>query len=280
MGSNLSKPAAVLHGGVHSCDRAGVMEQATPDAERIFALEEANRGLERRVASLDARLEQVAGELQSFLYSVSHDLRAPLRAIDGFSRMLVESKAQQLDAEGVACLERVCSQAARMAGLIDDLAMLARIAQADIARREVNLSEIAGAMLTRHAGAEPLRRVSWRVKEGVLANADAGLVRILLGNLLCNAWKFTARSERAHIEFGMTDTPMGRAIFVRDNGAGFDMQFAGKLFGAFQRMHPEKDFAGRGIGLATARRIVLRHGGDCWAESTPQGGTSIYFTLP
>lgn len=243
------------------------------------ALEEANRALEQRVASLTAELERVTGELQSFSYSVSHDLRAPLRAIDGFSRMLIETKLQMLDEEGGAYLERVCAQVARMTRLIDDLLMLARVTQAEFTRREVNLSEMAVAMLAGHAEAEPQRRVGWRVEEGMLAEADASLVRSLLQHLLGNAWKFTALTEHAHIDLGMADTARGRAMYVRDNGAGFDMQFAGKLFGAFQRMHPEKAFAGSGIGLAMVRRIVLRHGGDCWAESTPQGGTTVYFTL-
>jgi PAS domain S-box-containing protein len=244
------------------------------------AVESSNRELELRVAQRTAELEAAVSELQSFSYSVSHDLRAPLRAIDGFSRMLAETQGDSLGEEGAGYLARVRTQVGRMMQLIDDLLVLARVTQAGITLADVDFSELAGVILAELAESDPQRRVELELEPGLHARVDPGLARILLQNLLGNAWKFTARNALARIGVGMTDTARGRAMFVRDDGAGFDMQYAGKLFGAFQRMHSDRDFPGTGIGLATVRRIVMRHGGACWAESAPEKGTTIYFTLP
>jgi PAS domain S-box-containing protein len=244
------------------------------------AVETSNRELERRVAQRTAELEAAVGELQSFSYSVSHDLRAPLRAIDGFSQILMDAHSASLGEEGAGYLARVRTQVSRMTQLIDDLLVLARVTQTGIARADVDISALANAILEEFAESDRQRRVEWRVEPGLRAQVDPGLARILLQNLLGNAWKFTARRALAQISVDKAESARGRAMFVRDNGAGFDMQYAGKLFGAFQRMHGEREFPGTGIGLATVKRIVMRHGGACWAESAPDQGTTVYFTLP
>jgi light-regulated signal transduction histidine kinase (bacteriophytochrome) len=176
-------------------------------------------------------------------------------------------------------LERVRVNAQRMGALIDDLLALSRVSRHDVDRRLVDVSQIAAAIAARLHEQEPARQVEWRILPNLVASADAGLVHILLENLLGNAWKFSSRRERAVIEFGTADAPEGRAFVVRDNGAGFDMAYAGKLFGAFQRLHAETEFPGTGIGLATVQRIVHKHGGRAWAEGREDGGASFYFTL-
>jgi PAS domain S-box-containing protein len=235
-----------------------------------------NEDLERRVAELAA----VNRELEAFSYSVSHDLRAPLRSIDGFSQALVEEYDDKLDDQGRDYLKRVRASATRMGDLIDDLLTLSRVTRREMRHERVDLSALA------RAAAAPLERttvppaVQFVVMDGITASGDPQLLRIVLDNLLGNAWKFSSKAAKPRVEFGMKLIPSGeRVFFVSDNGVGFDMAHAGKLFGAFQRLHAMHEFPGTGIGLATVQRIVTRHGGRVWAESAPGQGATFSFTL-
>ncbi len=238
-----------------------------------------NEELERRVADRTAQLEAANGELEAFSYSVSHDLRAPLRSVDGFAQALEEDYGGRLDDEGRGYLKRVRAATQRMGQLIDDLLKLSRVTRAEMMREEVSLTEVAREVAGELKESRPGRDVTFRVEEGLVARADGRLLRILLENLLGNAWKFTSRREQALIEVGAVAHDGGRAFYVRDNGAGFDMAYAGKMFGAFQRMHGASEFEGTGIGLATVARIVHRHGGRVWAEGAVGHGATFYFTL-
>lgn len=240
---------------------------------RLLALHEE---LERRAAALAASNE----ELEAFSYSVSHDLRSPLRGVDGFSKALLEDYGDRLDATGRDYLNRVRAGTQRMGKLIDDLLGLSRVTRAELRRGPVDLSALAAASLDGLRLAEPGRKVELRVEPGLTAEGDPDLLRIALENLLSNAWKFTSRRELARIEVGLERRDGERVLYVRDNGAGFDMAYAGKLFGAFQRLHGAWEFSGTGIGLATVRRIIARHGGRIWARGEVDKGATIYFTLP
>jgi len=226
------------------------------------------------------QLQTANQELESFSYSVSHDLRAPLRAIDGFSRIVLEDNAGQLDAEARANLERVRAASQRMGQLIDDLLQLSRHTRSEMRRAPVDLSALARALADELQKTEPARRVEFVVEPDLVAEADAGLMQVVLENLLGNALKFTGKQAAAKIEFGRTTHEGVPAFFVRDNGVGFDMTYADKLFGAFQRLHSPADFPGTGIGLATVQRIIHRHGGRVWAESEVGRGATFYFSLP
>jgi len=225
-------------------------------------------------------LEAANKELESFSYSVSHDLRAPLRSIDGFSQVLLEDYANKLEGEGREALQRVRNGAQRMAQLIDDLLKLSRVTRGEMRQEMVDLGSMAKAVLTEFQKTEPERQVECVVAEGVIANGDARLLRVGLENLLGNAWKFTAKRPQARIEFGTTQGDGQNIYFIRDNGAGFDMSFSDKLFGPFQRLHGTNEFPGTGIGLATVQRIIHRHGGRVWAEGEVEKGATFYFTLP
>lgn len=238
-------------------------------------LKESRNSIEHNAAQL-----MVANkELEAFSYSVSHDLRAPLRGIDGFSQVLLEDYADKLDDQGKDYLNRVRKASQRMSTLINDLLNLSRVTRAPMHRVMVNLSEraaeIAGDLRQQH----PDRKTQLVIQDNLNAEGDPPLLQVLLTNLLSNAWKFTGRQAQARIEFGMQADKAQRVFFVRDNGVGFDMAYADKLFGAFQRLHSETDFPGTGIGLATVQRIVHRHGGVVWAEGEPGKGASFYFTL-
>ena len=239
-----------------------------------------NAELEQRVVSRTAQLEVANKELEAFTYSVSHDLRAPLRAIDGFSQMVLEDAGDKLGADDLEHLERVRAASQRMALLIDELLGLSRAARQEMRFEEVDVTALATEVLAELAAAEPGRRVESVVSSGLRARADAALLRAILANLLGNAWKFTGKHETARIEVGATDSDGERAFFVRDDGAGFDPAHAGHLFGAFQRMHSPGQFEGDGIGLATVQRLVTRHGGRVWAEAEVEKGATFYFTLP
>jgi DNA-binding response OmpR family regulator len=235
----------------------------------------AARALAETRAALAAELERKNKELEAFSYSVSHDLRAPLRAIDGFSQALLEDYAGLLDERGRDYLGRVRGAAQRMGELIDDLLLLSRVSRAELRRGPVRLTETARAVAAELASKHPERSVAVEIAEGLVAEADGRLCRVLLENLLGNAWKFTAKTREARVEVGMA----GSAYFVRDNGAGFDMRYAEKLFAPFQRLHGEAEFPGTGIGLATVHRIVDRHGGRVWAEGAVGRGATLFFTL-
>jgi light-regulated signal transduction histidine kinase (bacteriophytochrome) len=225
-------------------------------------------------------LEAVNKELEAFSWSVSHNLRAPLRSIEGFSRALMEDHAERLNEEARDYLQRVCSGALRMGQLIDDLLRLSRVTRSEIRLTTVDLSALAHSVLAELARSQPERQVEYVVEPGLVVNADAQLLRIVMENLLGNAWKFTSKQARAKIEVGRAPWQGQLMYFVRDNGAGFDMAYADKLFGAFQRLHPAYEFEGTGVGLATVQRILHRHGGRISAEGAVGQGATFYFTLP
>jgi PAS domain S-box-containing protein len=234
-----------------------------------------NEDLQRRTAELEA----LNKELESFSYSVSHDLRAPLRSIDGFSQALLEEYGERLDTEGKNYLRRVRGSSQRMAQLIDDLLNLSRVTRSEMRHEKVNLSSLAETITEELQETQPERKVEFIIREGLVVKGDARLLRILLDNLLSNAFKFTEKLVSARVEFGFTEYKGNPAYFVRDNGAGFDMIYANKLFGAFQRLHSQTEFSGTGIGLAIVQRIVRRHGGRIWAEGEVGKGAIFYFTL-
>ena len=232
---------------------------------------------DRKRAELE--VHRLNEELETFAYSISHDLRAPLRAIDGFSQIVLEDAGEKLGEENAAYLRRVRRGVERMATLIDDLLGLSRLARRDVVVKEVDLSATAEEVITDLRAAEPEREVETVVAPGMIATADGILLRDILVNLLGNAWKFTGRHEMARIEVGETRSDGERTWFVRDDGAGFDMERAKYLFGPFQRYHTQEEFAGDGIGLATVKRLVTRHGGRVWAEAEVENGATFSFTL-
>jgi light-regulated signal transduction histidine kinase (bacteriophytochrome) len=238
-----------------------------------------NALLQRRERERVAELEATNKELDAFCYSVSHDLRAPVRRIDGFIDILLQDFASQLAPEARQHLERIATSAQHMAQLIDDMLNLSRVTRSDMYRGTVDLSARVRSIVGELQRTEPERPVEWVIAEGLVAEGDARLLWIVLENLLGNAWKFTGKRERARIEFGVLHQEGCPAYYVRDNGAGFDMAFADKLFGAFQRLHAITEFTGTGIGLATVQRIVHRHGGRVWAEGAVDQGATFYFTL-
>ena len=238
-----------------------------------------NEELEQRVADRTAQLEAANTELESFSYSVSHDLRAPLRHINGFSQALLEDYSEKLDDGGKAYLNQVRDASREMATLIDDLLQLARVTRLEMTRERVDMTSLAQAALDELKRADPERTVSVEIESDLFCDCDRRLARVVLVNLLGNAWKFTSKVKDARIEFGETRSDGESHFFVRDNGAGFDMAYSNKLFGAFQRLHSGSEFEGSGIGLATVRRIVMRHGGRVWAESEVGAGAAFYFTL-
>ena len=243
------------------------------------ALRQLNVELEQRIDARTHELQLANRELEAFTYSVSHDLRAPLRGIDGFSKVLVDSLADKLDPQSMHYLERVRKASQRMGQLIDDLLGLSRINRQEIRLSHVNLSALARQILDDLAERDPERQVETVVEEGVGTLCDPRLMRVVLENLLGNAWKYTGRLELAKIEFGHALIDGEVVCLVRDNGAGFDMQYADKLFAPFQRLHRADEFEGTGIGLATVQRIIQRHHGRIWTVAAPGRGASFYFTL-
>ncbi|MFI7589327.1 ATP-binding protein [Spongisporangium articulatum] len=248
-----------------------------------------NAELEQRVEERTAELAASTQELDAFAYSVSHDLRAPLRALHGYSQVLLEDYAGDLDETATGYLERLQANATKMDTLIESLLRLSRTTRAELHRQPVDLAELATSIVADLRAAEPGREVSLVVDGPLSATGDVHLLRAALHNLLANAWKFTARSDSAQIKVGWVAQtgrpaslagPPGPAFVVADNGAGFDPRFAAKLFQPFQRLHHQEDFDGSGIGLAIVKRIIRRHGGDIWAESAPGEGATFYFTLP
>ena len=246
-----------------------------------------HRRLFEEVLSLNGTLEHNVSELRAlndelgaFAYSVSHDLRAPLRSIDGFSQILLEDKGEALGDDGRKHLERVRAAAARMGALIDDMLLLSRLTRDEMKVENLDVTALARGVIDELRAREPQRSVEFESNGATPAKGDVRLVRIALTNLLGNSWKFTRERKPAHIGFG-GETRDGEAVFfVKDDGVGFDMRYADKLFGAFQRLHNTTEFEGTGIGLATVQRIVHRHGGRVWAESVVGKGTTFYFTLP
>jgi PAS domain S-box-containing protein len=239
------------------------------------------RKVEEQTRALNRQLEAANKELEAFSYSVSHDLRAPLRALDGFSQALMEDCAGRLDEQGRDYLNRIRAASQRMGRLIDDLIGLSRVSRGELQPATVDLSGLAASIVEELKTENPARRVECALAPGVSGRGDERLLRVVLDNLLRNAWKFTSKQPAARIEFGVVapSNGDGPAYFIRDNGVGFDMAYVDKLFGAFQRLHAAADFPGTGIGLATVKRIIHRHGGRIWVESTVDHGATFYFTL-
>jgi PAS domain S-box-containing protein len=264
-----NKPKAILEINNDITDR----RKAEQEVHRL------NEELEQRVADRTAELQAANRELEAFSYSVSHDLRAPLRHINGFSQALVEDYADQLDDTAKGYVREVRSASQEMAQLIDDVLQLARVSRAEIFREQVDLSEVAREIVEKHPR-EPGRTIHTTIQEGLFGTGDKRLLGIVLTNLLHNAWKFTSKKDVAEISFSGFRQANEQVFSVKDNGAGFDMAFADKLFGAFQRLHSGDEFEGTGIGLATVQRIVNRHGGRTWAEGHVGTGATFFFTLP
>jgi PAS domain S-box-containing protein len=256
-----------------------LISSAIRDVSTRRRAEEEIRKLNSELNQKVAELSTANRELESFSYSVSHDLRAPLRHIDGFARILKEEHASQLSEEGIRYLDRVLQAANHMGQLVDDLLNLARIGRKEMARQRVQLGELVREAMADLPPEVSARQTEWRIEPLAEVDCDPGLVKLVLVNLLSNAVKFTKDRQPAVIEVGTRETEKGKAFMVRDNGVGFDPKYADKLFGVFQRLHRQEDFAGTGIGLATVQRIVHRHGGEVWAESSPGKGAAFFFTL-
>jgi light-regulated signal transduction histidine kinase (bacteriophytochrome) len=242
-------------------------------------LRQLNEDLEQRVAERTAQLEAANRELETFTYSVSHDLRAPLRAIDGYSKALWEDNGAQLNSSGKDYLDRLRAANLRMGELVDDLLQLSQLTRGEFHRGPVDLSQMVTQINANLQQQFPERQVTLRVEPGLVVQGDARLLQLALENLLGNAWKFTAKHPQGLIEFGETTKNGKRVYFIQDDGAGFDMNYAHKLFGAFQRLHDSHEFEGTGIGLATVQRIIRRHNGEVWAEGAVEHGAVIYFSV-
>ncbi|MGB8984901.1 MAG: ATP-binding protein, partial [Anaerolineales bacterium] len=252
---------------------------AIRDVTRRKQIEDDVQRLNEELKQRAGQLEAANKELEAFSYSVSHDLRAPLRSIDGFSHVLLEDYSEQLPREGRDYLERVRAAAQRMAVLIDDLLNLSRLTRTALQPRFINVSSMAQEIVHGLQESQPERQVTFSITPDLMVEADPHLMKIVLENLLSNAWKFTSRREQAVIEFGQKNHVTERTFYVSDNGVGFDMAYADKLFGVFQRLHSVSDFPGTGVGLATVQRIISIHGGRIWAESAEGKGATFYFTL-
>ncbi len=250
--------------------------------ERKFAqdqVEAQNVVLEDQVRERTAELVAANSELEAFAYSVSHDLRAPLRSIDGFSQALLEDCEDKLDMQGKDYLIRIRAATKRMADLIEDLLQLSRLTRTEMNIEKINLTRIARSVIDELQKSHPQRHVEIKIGDGLEDTADSRLMRITLENLLGNAWKFTEKQVKAVIEFGCTEEGGKKVYFIRDNGVGFDMAYVDKLFAPFQRLHNEEEFPGTGIGLALVRRIIHRHGGKVWTEGQTDKGATFYFSL-
>lgn len=289
------QPILDLASRIRCYDMAGRLDQKIPErlCVEVRLLMEAfvqlSMNLESKQQSLQRALEQAAlsnraleisnRELESFSYSVSHDLRAPLRSIDGFGNILLKRQADRLDEEGQDLLRRMRAAAQRMGQLIDDMLVLSRISRSELSLEFFSLSELAADVVSHLRESFPDRDVTVVIEPGLCVKADPRLVRIVLDNLLGNAWKFTGRTSDARVEFGCVSRFDTDEYFIRDNGAGFDMAYADKLFGAFQRLHSTSEFPGTGIGLATVARVIHKHGGQVRAEGKVGEGASFWFTL-
>jgi light-regulated signal transduction histidine kinase (bacteriophytochrome) len=277
----LSEENALLREAAESTDAGPLLRRQELENERLVAT------LEQRVADRTAEMTALNKELEAFAYSVSHDLRAPIRSIDGFSLALLEDYGTKLDPEARDYLARIRGATLRMGTLIDDMLKLSRLSRAKMQHEQIDLGAMARRIAADLQAREPQRHVEFRIGDHLTARGDASLVNSLMENLLGNAWKFSAKRTDALIEFGVLDEPQetdtttdgARTFFVRDNGAGFDMTYANKLFGAFQRLHTAQQFPGTGVGLAFVQRVINRHGGRIWAESAPDRGATFYFTL-
>ena len=258
---------------------AAFNELLTGIQERDAHLQRAREQLEQRVAERTTQLAAANKELEAFSYSVSHDLRAPLRSIDGFSQALLEEYGEQFDDTAKDYLTRARSASQRMSVLIDDLLSLSRVTRSEMRHEILDLTAMARSIGEELQKSDASRQVDFVIAEGLKVEGDPRLLRVAMDNLIGNAWKYTSRHASARIEIGCNGNNGDSAYFVRDDGAGFDPRYADRLFGAFQRLHGLADFPGTGIGLATVQRIIRRHGGDVWAEGEVEKGATFYFTL-
>ncbi|MEI6519532.1 MAG: ATP-binding protein [bacterium] len=245
----------------------------------LSEIEQGRRMLEQRVYDRTKQLESVNKELESFCYSVSHDLRSPIRTINGFCQALIEDYFEQLGNDGRDYLKRIQMATLRMDSLIQNLLRLSRLSRGEISQESIDLSAMVGDIAGELEQNHPEHHVTCIIEPQVYGDGDANLMRIVLENLLVNAWKFTSKTTNPHIEFGMTQAGQQPVYHVTDNGAGFDMAYADQLFGTFQRLHSANEFPGTGIGLATVQRIIHRHNGRIWAEGAVNHGATFYFTL-
>lgn len=239
-----------------------------------------NVELEKRVRERTAALEDANNELQAFCYSVSHDLRSPLRSVTGFCHALLEEYGEKLDTNARHYMERACDGALRMGHLIDDLLRLSQISRAELRLENIDMTSLARNLLAACQSQDPEREVKVRVAAKLRLRGDGRLIQIALENLLANAWKFTGKKSNALIEVGAREEKGSTVFFIRDNGDGFSMAHVNQLFGVFQRLHSADDFPGTGIGLAIVNRIIQRHGGCLWAEATRGQGATFFFTVP
>ena len=284
-GVNPLEMIAIHHQALFSLWSSGALQSANAAAQAARFLAEClvplagddRTGPEVRRAG--ERADAATRELEAFTYSIAHDLRAPLRSIEGFALALFEDCAGQLDEQGMSHLGYVRQSAHRLSQMIDDLLALSRLSRGELHRAPIDVTALAGRVLDDFGEGDPGRAVSTVVRPQMSAIADESLVRTILEHLIGNAWKFTAGRHDPRIECGMIDGGDPPVYFVSDNGSGFDMTYAERLFGAFQRLHPAEQFAGRGIGLAAVQRIVRRHGGRVWADAAPNQGARFFFTL-
>jgi PAS domain S-box-containing protein len=265
--------AGKVLGGVMTFKDVTEQRQAEEEIKKL------NAELEQRVVERTEQLEEANKELESFSYSIAHDLRAPLRGIDGYSTILIENHTANLGPDGLDCLNRIRAGAQRMRELIDDLLRLAHVGRCAYSRQEVNLTKIAAKVLAELQAAGRDHEAQFLLQEDVTVEGDGALLRIVLENLLSNAWKFTSKVAAPKIELGSYVDSGKQVCYVRDNGAGFDMKHAAKLFGVFQRFHSAREFEGTGVGLSIVERIINRHGGRIWAESAPNKGATFFFAL-
>ena len=235
--------------------------------------------MEEELQQRTIELQTMNKELEAFSYSVSHDLRAPLRAVDGFSHILIEDFKDAIPAEANQYLQRISDASANMGQLIDDMLRLSRITRAELHLRPVNLSEMAASIMNELISREPKRKIKITIEADLSIIGDERLLQVALENLLNNACKFTMKKKNAQIKIGKTTRGGKDVFYIKDNGVGFDMAYSNKLFGAFQRLHSAEDFPGTGIGLAIVQRVIHKHGGQIWAESQPNLGTTFYFML-
>jgi signal transduction histidine kinase len=260
-----------------STDEIGVL--AGSFRETLDELRKHKDHLEELVSERTEELQRLNKELEAFSYSVSHDLRTPLRAIDGFSQAIMEDYAEKLDESGRDYLKRIRGASHTMAELIDDMLQLSRVTRSDMVKESVDLTRITNEVFERNKLVEQNRNVTIDIEQGLSCVCDRKLIAIVMDNLIGNAWKYTGKEDVAEIKVGKKQIDGKDVFFVKDNGVGFDMQFANKLFGVFQRLHSGHEFSGTGVGLATAQRILNRHGGNIWAESVVDDGATFYFTL-